>query len=157
MKGNLKLKPPSRGSKRNTMKEKSNHQKDNKSRSITGSNVVSGWDSSQNFPHPPDQDSDLGNNEYEYSLPEVCPEYNQYLQQQPSYSKNTSNKLVTGLVPPMTGIKIQHNTEILREHASSGVIISSNANKTEKLPELPNNTSQQDWMPMRQLHNAHKL
>ena len=157
MKGNLKLKPPSRSSKRNTMKEKYNHQKDNKSRSITGSNVVSGWDSSQNFPHPPDQDSDLGNNEYEYSLPEVCPEYNQYLQQQPSYSKNTSNKLVTGLVPPMTGIKIQHNTEILREHASSGVIITSNANKTEKLPELPNNTSQQDWMPMRQLHNAHKL
>ena len=157
MKGNLKLKPPSRSSKRNTMKEKYNHQKDNKSRSITGSNVVSGWESSQHFPHPPDQGLDPANNEYEYSLPEVCPEYNQYLQQQPSYSKNTSNKLVTGLVPPMTGIKIQHNTEILREHASSGVIISSNANKTEKLPELPNNTSQQDWMPMRQLHNAHKL
>ena len=157
MKGNLKLKPPSRGSKRNTMKEKYNHQKDNKSRSITGSNVVSGWDSSQNFPHPPDQDLDLENNEYEYSLPEVCPEYNQYLQKQPSYSKNTSNKLVSGLVPPMTGIKIQHNTEILREHASSGVIITSNANKTEKLPGISNNTSPQDWMPMRQLHNAHKL
>ena len=152
MKGNLKLKPPSRGSKRNTMKEKSNHQKDNKSRSITGSNVVSGWESSQNFPHPPDQD-----NEYEYSLPEVCPEYNQYLHEQSSYNKNTSNKLVTGFVPPMTGIQIQTNTEILREHASSGVIITSNADKTEKLPGISNNTSQQDWMPMRQLHNAHRL
>ena len=157
MKGNLKLKLPSRGSKRNTMKEKSNHQKDNKSRAITGSNVVSGWESSQNFLHPPDQDLDLANNECEYSLPEVCPEYNQYLQKQPSYNKNTPNKLVAGLVPSMTGIQIQHNTEILREHASSGVIITSNTNKTEKLPGISNNTSHQDWMPMRQLHNAHKL
>ena len=145
MKGNLKLKPPSRGSKRNTMKEKYNHQKDNKSRSITGSNVVSGWESSQHFPHPPDQGLDPANNEYEYSLPEVCLEYNQYLQKQPSY-KNNSNKLLSGLVPPTTGVHIQHNAGIHHEHASSGVI-TSNANKTEKLPDISNNTSQQDWMP----------
>ena len=157
MKGNQKLKHSHQSSKRINSKEKSTYQKDTKSRYIAGSNVVSGWASSQNFPHPPDQDSNLTNSEYEYSLPEVCPEYGQYLQEQPNYDKNTSNKLVTGLVPPMTGIQIQHNTEILREHASSGVIITSNANKTEKMPELPNNTSQQDWMPMRQLHNAHKL
>ena len=155
MKGNQKLKHSHQGSKRMNSKEKSTYQKDNKSRYIAGSNVVSGWESSQNFPHPPDQDLDPANNEYEYSLPEVCLEYNQYIQKQPSY-KNNSNKLLSGLIPPTTGIHIQHNTGILHEHVSSGVI-TSNANKTEKLPDISNNTSQQDWMPMRQLHNAHKL
>ena len=155
MKGNQKLKHSHQSSKRINSKEKSTYQKDTKSRYIAGSNVVSGWASSQNLPHPPDQDSNLTNSEYEYSLPEVCLEYNQYLQKQPSY-KNNSNKLLSGLVPPTTGIHIQHNTGIHHEHASSGVI-TSNANKTEKLPDISNNTSQQDWMPMRQLHNAHKL
>ena len=129
------------------------YQTRNKDLSKTGSNIVTGCDSNNMFPPPPHQTTlESLNNQYEYSSSDAYAEFNQHLIDQKNYTSNPN------VVIPCQGPQIHTSKTVFHQHLS-GDEKEKDCDRLDINSSCPASTNnrQKDWIPMRQLYNAHKL
>ena len=133
------------------------HQGGNKDLSITGPKFVSGCEPTNIFPPPPHHALHSTDNNYDYSSLDAYSNYNQHLLDG-NNPTSIQTELSTNIILPKKGVNIQPSKKTYQQPFPS-VDNKTDNNISDKSSSdlIGENNAQSDWMPMRQLFNAHKL